>query len=160
MKKILALLLTLALTDCALASHGTRQSIEVSSDPIGARAAMICDGRMEGESLTPGAITIKRRHDVCGLTFTKEGFEPVKVKLMSAASRSFGDDFADVAAYGGLTQTAASGDVLGTAVQAPLAAGVAGVSVLVDKLSGAYYEWMPHAVSVHLQPKLVPTPEH
>jgi hypothetical protein len=146
-----ALLLTLVLTNCALASHGTRQTIEVSSDPIGARAAMICDGRLEGESITPGVITFNRRHDVCDLTFTKEGYEPVKVKLMSAASRSFSDNFADVAAYGGLTQTAASGDVLGTAVEAPLAAAVAGAGSLVDKLSGAYYEWFPHAVSARLQ---------
>lgn len=158
MSKKLALLLTIALTNCALASHGTRQTIRVSSDPIGAHAAMICDGRLEGESLTPGAITINRRHDVCALTFTKEGFEPVKVKLVSAASRSFGDDFTDIAAAGGLPETVASGDVLGTAIQAPLAAGAAGISVLVDKLSGAYYEWMPHAVSVHLRAKNAEVP--
>ena len=63
MNRKLALLLTIALTNCALASHGTQQTIRVSSEPAGARAAMICDGRLEGESLTPGAITIKRRHD-------------------------------------------------------------------------------------------------
>jgi hypothetical protein len=152
MKTKFALLLTIALTNCALATHGTRQTIEVSSDPIGAHAAIICDGRLEGESNTPGAITIKRRHDVCGITFTREGYEPVTVKLMSFVSQSFKDDFADVAANGGLTQTAASGDVLGTVVEAPLALGLAGASALVDKMSGAYYDWEPHAVSVHLRP--------
>jgi len=150
-RKLVSLLLTVALTNCALMSHGTRETISVTSDPVGAHAEMTCDGKPAGESITPGAITIKRRHDVCDLTFTKEGYDTAKVALTSSPAKSFWADFGVIAAAGGATAIAESGNNIGMVLVIPVTLGAAALTLLVDKLSGAYYEWSPHEVNAKLQ---------
>ncbi len=150
-RKLASLLLTVAFTNCALMSHGTQQTISVTSDPAGARAEMTCDGKPAGESTTPGAITIRRNHDVCDLTFTKEGYDTAKVAMTSSPAKSFWADFGVIAAAGGATAIAESGNNLGMMLIIPVTLGAAAATLLVDKLSGAYYQWSPQAVNAKLQ---------
>lgn len=150
MKRKLASILAVALTNCALMSHGTQQTISVTSDPAGAHAEMTCDGRPAGESNTPGAITIKRHHDVCDLTFTKEGYDTANVALTSAPSKSFWANFGVIGAVTAATAFAERGNNIGMVLVFPAALLTAAGTLLVDKLSGAYYEWSPSAVNATL----------
>lgn len=146
MQKPIAALLALALTNCALISHGTHQTITVTSDPPGAQAALNCDGKPAGTAETPGTITFKRRHDVCNVTFTREGSESKIVALDVSPSRAFWLNFGVVAVTGAATAYEQRDNNLGGILVIPVTLAVAGVTLLVDKLSGAYFEWTPHSV--------------
>ena len=68
--------LALSLSACATAIHGTRQKIEVHTDPPGALAMA------EGQSVTtPGVLNLQRKLKDAAIRIEKDGYRPEVVRL-------------------------------------------------------------------------------
>ena len=68
--------LALSLSACASAIHGTRQKIEVHTDPPGALAMA------EGQSVTtPGVLNLQRKLKDAAIRIEKDGYRPEVVRL-------------------------------------------------------------------------------
>ncbi|MFC2150643.1 caspase family protein [Calditrichota bacterium] len=76
------LILPLLLIGCATFMHGTRQSINVNTNPSGAKVIVM--GEYEGE--TPTRIRVGRTERRLVVRFEKEGYEPVEVELRRSVS--------------------------------------------------------------------------
>jgi len=73
--------LALSLSACASAIHGTRQKIEVHTDPPGAQAMA------EGQSVTtPGVLNIQRKLKDTAIRVEKDGYRPEVVRLNRSLS--------------------------------------------------------------------------
>ena len=142
-------LLSLALSGCALISHGTRKTIDVGSVPA-ARATLTCDGTPVGSTDTPGKITFKRRQESCNLVFDREGFESKTITLERGPARAFWGNFGLAAGAGAAVFATNNTNLVGL-IAIPASLVIAGTTLLVDRLSGAYYDWSPRAVMVTLQ---------
>ena len=66
---------------CASAVHGTRQKIEIHTDPPGAVATA------EGQSVTtPGVLDLRRKTKDAAIRIEKEGYRPAVVRLKRSLS--------------------------------------------------------------------------
>jgi len=73
--------LALSLSACASAIHGTRQKIEVHTDPPGALAMA------EGQSVTtPGVLNLQRKLKDAAIRIEKDGYRPEVVRLNRSLS--------------------------------------------------------------------------
>ena len=73
--------LALSLSACASAIHGTRQKIEVHTDPPGALAMA------EGQSVTtPGVLNLQRKLKDAAIRIEKDGYRPEVVRINRSLS--------------------------------------------------------------------------
>ncbi len=145
MKVLLAPLFCFAFTGCALISHGTEKTIQVTSNPSPARAVLICDEKSVGAVDTPGKITFKRRQDACEIRFTRDGLTTSIIALERSVSRAFWGDFGLAGGSFFGTLLALSNNLEGL-IAFPVSLAVGGTSLIVDRLTGAMYEWSPTTV--------------
>jgi len=150
MKKWLAPLLCVSLTNCALMVNGTKKTINVTSEPAAARAVLTCDGNEVGSTTTPGSITFRRKHEACELRVTSEGFEERRVTLERGAARAFWGNFGLAGGvFGGILAAERNNSLVGL-VAIPVSLVVGGAAILVDRLTGACFEWSPGVVDAKL----------
>ncbi|HXI11888.1 MAG TPA: hypothetical protein VNM92_04495 [Thermoanaerobaculia bacterium] len=150
MNKWLAPLLCVALTNCALTSHGTQKTLNVTSQPAAAQAVLKCDGKDVGATTTPGTITFHRKHRACELRVTSEGFEEHRVSLERGPARAFWGNFGLAGgALFGILEAERDNNLAGL-IAIPISLVVGGGAMLVDRLTGAYYEWWPAIVDARL----------
>jgi uncharacterized protein YceK len=73
----ISLMLCLAFSGCGTIVHGTRQKIDISTDPAGASVTVQPTGET---ARTPATIDLKRKHDY-RLSIEKDGYQPVSVSV-------------------------------------------------------------------------------
>ncbi len=109
------------LSGCAALLQGPRQTIQANSSPSGA-VVKVTSGGME--FTTPASLSLERKYDYV-LTFSKEGYKPVKVQVTRKLD-------------------------VGMVVLDALFTGLIGV--VVDAETGAWYDLVPEVVAVSLEP--------
>jgi PEGA domain len=133
MKAIVCALLLCALSGCATITRGTGEVLLIETDPVGAEVDIMPGGI---RCITPCSIELKRKKDY-GLEIRKDGYEPVKVSVLSQIVGSGAAGMAGNVILGGL-----------------IGAGV-------DAMSGATKGLKPNPVKVtmvRLQPAPIPVP--
>lgn len=126
---------------CASIAHGSRQGIEISSSPPGAR--VLIKGKDTG--VTPAVVHVKRKDATVVLRLEKDGYKPVEITLKRGMSRWVAGDIAWSAAQFVNQGYSSTGQAAVGAV-ATLAIGVG-----VDALTGAAYKQVPGEVHVTLE---------
>jgi hypothetical protein len=87
MRPFAAALLLLG-ASCATVIHGRFQSVPVRSSPSGANILVDCDGDRRDAGTTPAKVTLPRASKTCGLTLTKDGYEPERVDFERVRSKA------------------------------------------------------------------------
>jgi hypothetical protein len=151
------LALCLAAGGCASVFHGTRQRVEVFSDPPGATATA-----GDQHVTTPGVLRLPRKEKSTEIRIEKEGFAPLTVRLERRTSKLVWLNFIGipVGAYGGAYAGAASSNDNGwfgnleNAGKGAVVGGAAfpGIGFLTDFQTGAAYRLDPARVVVRLEP--------
>lgn len=152
--------LVLASSGCATVFHGTRQRVEIFTEPAGASATA------DGQSvMTPGVLVLPRKAKNLEIRIEKEGYTPKTVTLRretsgavwwnfmgiatgAAAGAAFGDSTSGSTQGIGPNTAGASGAVIGGAV-APA------IGFATDYSNGAAYRQSPATVVVKLTPNTV-----
>ena len=153
-KRSLSLLAAFLLTGCATVLHGTRQSIEVSSEPPG---ATVTAGDLH--AVTPGVIRLPRKARNVELKFTKEGYRDSVVTLARRVSGTLWVGLVGIpaGAAGGAALGSSGSNGLSVFDKAGTGAIVGGIVLPVvlfgvDLTTGAAYQLEPPRVHVQLQP--------
>jgi len=152
---LLALLLSAG--GCASVFHGTRQRVEVFTDPPGAIATA------GGERVTtPGVLKLPRKDKNTEIRIEKEGFAPKTIRLERRTSGLVWLNFIGIpvgvfgGAYAGLGSSNDNGwfGNLENAGKGAVVGGVSfpGLGFLADFQSGAAYRLDPARVIVRLEP--------
>jgi len=146
--------LLLSLSGCATVFHGTRQSIEVSSQPSG--ATVTADGQ---RVITPGVLRLPRKARTIELHFSREGFQNASFSLTRRASNTVWWNLTGIpigAVAGGSVAASRSsfssgwGNGIGGAVAGGLIAPA--VAFGIDFATGAAFALTPARVHVQLRP--------
>lgn len=144
-----------ALTGCASMAHGRYEDIEVSSDPAGANATIVCDGVSVASGITPTTLRMARKADGCELRLTHSGFSENRMPLVrrltnwywpNALMAAAAAPGAAVIQSGGIGSGAVGDILLGVS-----AIGVAGL--ISDRVTGAAFNHGPARVEVTLKPQ-------
>ena len=151
------LALSLAAGGCASILHGTRQKVEVFTDPPGATATA-----GDQQVTTPGVLKLPRKVKNTQIRIEKEGFAPKTVLLERRTSGLVWLNFIGipVGAYGGAYVGMGSSNDNGwfggleNAGKGAVAGGAAfpGIGFLTDFQTGAAYRLDPARVVVRLEP--------
>ena len=157
---LLAPILALAAGGCATVFNGTRQKIEVVSEPPGATASAL------GQQVTtPGVLTLPRKAKLLEIKVEKEGYAARTIAMRRATSRLVYLNFIGIPA--GIVGGAAAGAGLSNdhgwfagwteAAYGAMAGGVglSGAAFAIDYANGSAYRLEPGKVVVRLE-ALVP----
>jgi hypothetical protein len=153
---LLASILTLAAGGCATVFNGTRQKIEVVSEPPGATASAL------GQQVTtPGILVLPRKAQALEIKVEKEGYEARTIALRRVTSGLVYLDF--IAIPAGIVGGAAAGAGLSNdhgwfagwteAAYGAAAGGVglSGAAFAIDYTNGSAYRLEPGKVVVRLE---------
>lgn len=151
--RVVVALYALLLSGCATVLNGTRQAIEVSSEPPG---ATVTAGDLH--VVTPGVLQLPRKAREIELRFTKQGYRDESVTLRRRTSGRFWLNLIAVPVGAGagaaVSGSRSSGfSVFERARDGAVAGGLAlpAASVAVDLLSGGAYRLDPPRVHVSLR---------
>ena len=137
---LLLIAVLVSVSACATMERGTRQRIEVVSEPSGALVETAsCGVEKRGDLTTPAVLWVSRRADNCTIHLSLEGYLPAKVRL----HREF-DPADDVVVYAEIHTPDSLASALtfwGTLLLGGLA---------VDSATGAAWVLEPDVVLVHL----------
>jgi hypothetical protein len=160
--KITAALALALLTGCSTMFHGRYQDVAVASDPPGATVLVDCGEGASASGLTPTTARLYRGAAACSLTLQKQGHHDETLRFTRSIAPHFWWNVPAGLAVGAAFGTAAAtSDPLCTydcdtdsngASLAGLALGT-GVTMLVDRSTGAMYRQVPERVMLVLKPK-------
>jgi hypothetical protein len=154
---LLAPVLALAAGGCATVFQGTRQKIEVISEPAGATASAL-----EQQVTTPGVLTLPRKAKTLEIRVEKEGYVARTIVLRRVTSGLVYLNF--IAIPAGIVGGAAAGAGLSNdhgwfagwseAAYGAAAGGVglSGAAFAIDYANGSAYRLEPAKVVVRLEP--------
>ena len=156
-RRLLLLASLLSLVSCATVMTGNRENIVISSEPSGADAALVCNGKPAGSGVTPTTISIRRNAGDCDLRLTKEGFEDLSFLIEQGVNPAYWTNmfFAPLAGLGVVLVGLGDSDekALGAASLA-MALAIFGI----DFHTGAIHDHEPRTINAILKPRAAPPP--
>lgn len=160
--KISAAVALLLLTGCSTMFHGRYQDVAVASDPPGATVLVDCGPGATATGVTPTTVRLYRGAESCSLRLQKEGHQEEALRFTRSIAPNFWWNVpAGLGVGAAFGAAAATADPLCTydcdtdsngASLAGLALGT-GVTMLVDRSTGAMYRQSPERVMLVLKPK-------
>lgn len=150
---ILILCPLLSATACASILHGTRQRIDVFSEPAGATVSA-----GDQSTMTPGTLSLPRKAESVEVRIVKDGYKAKTIRLVRQTSGAVWWNVGWILAGAGLGAAATQGSILsgsGSSGDAILIGGIglAGVGFVVDFTNGAAYRLEPARLVVKLEPE-------
>jgi hypothetical protein len=138
---IICLSILIMSVGCATVISGKNQLIKINSKPDDATVLITstCAPGTYMSVTTPTEVKLSRS-EMYHLTFSKEGYKPIRVGIGHKANSY---TFLDLI---GIIVHAAEGEASGLAV-------FGGISILIDHLTGAIWKLTPTEINIELQPE-------
>ncbi len=160
---LIAVLFLSLTSGCASISHGTRETIDASSDPAGADVSIECAGQRVASGVTPTQLTMRRKLEGCEAHFSKAGFADFRLPMQRGFSGSYWGNLALTTGFPIGLALAISDGFWGPATHeneanALASIGLAGAAgLIIDRVNGAMYDH-PAKLIAKLQPQPQPGP--